>query len=124
MRFDSELGLGVFSRISSLSETRCMAEGTDMKERHPNVAGVGRQGGRVGTDLCYGMLHVSLSQLAAADIHPPAPDFSLYDSTARVSVFLEELLFGEKHDLPCSVQAHATKRFTTVLCRPQEDNMN
>lgn len=95
-----------------------------MKERHPNVAGVGRQGGRVGTDLCYGMLHVSLSQLTAADIHPPAPDFSLCDSTARVSVFLEELLFGEKHDLPCSVQTHTTKRVTTVLCRPQEENMN
>ena len=101
-----------------------MTEGTDMKDRHPNVAGVGRHGGRAGTDLCYGMSRMSLSQLAAADIHPPAPDFPLYDSTARVSLFLEELLFGGKHDLPCSVQAHTVKRVTTVLCRPQEENMN
>jgi len=55
------------------------------------------------------MSRVGLSQPAAADIHPPAPDSPLYDSTARVSLFLEALLFGEKHDLPCRVRDTASK---------------
>lgn len=124
MRFYSKLKPEFFSRISSLSEIRCMTEGTDTKERHPNIAGVGRRhGGRVGKSLLWDVTRES-DPLAAADIHPPAPDSPLCDSTAWVSLFLEELLFGEKHDLPSSVQAHTIKRVTTVLCRPQEENMN
>lgn len=63
LRFYSVLRFSSFIRISSVPEFRCMTEGIHVKERHPNVAGVGRHGGRADTDLCFGMSCMNQSQL-------------------------------------------------------------
>lgn len=116
LRFYSVLRFSSFIRISSVPEFRCMTEGIHVKERHPNVAGVGRHGGRADTDLCFGMSCMNQSQL---ELH--SSPCSLH--TARCGFqLLGELLLGEKYDLLLSVQRHPTKRVTTVLCRPQKEN--
>lgn len=59
--------------------------------------------------------------LPRADIIPALPPHCEHSPGF---LCLHTLLAGEKHGLPCSVQAHTARKVTTVLCRPQEKYMN